>query len=86
MFVCLNSPRSIKKPFSSAALDQSGHSRETLDVLEAEAVTDRIFCYFPSQAVPSELYFNPGVLLPPTPLRGSVPLYNPSQVPQVRES
>ncbi|XP_032174798.1 protein transport protein Sec16B [Mustela erminea] len=35
------------------------------------------------EAVPSELYFNPGVLLPPTPLRGSVPLYNPSQVPQL---
>ncbi|XP_077934137.1 protein transport protein Sec16B isoform X2 [Halichoerus grypus] len=35
------------------------------------------------EAVSSELYFNPGVLLPPTPLKGSVPLYNPSQVPQL---
>ncbi|XP_045838234.1 protein transport protein Sec16B isoform X2 [Meles meles] len=35
------------------------------------------------EAASSELYFNPGVLLPPTPLRGSVPLYNPSQVPQL---
>ncbi|XP_048081025.1 protein transport protein Sec16B isoform X1 [Ursus arctos] len=35
------------------------------------------------EAVSSELYFNPGVLLPPTPLKGSVPLYNPSQVHQL---
>ncbi|XP_030897181.1 protein transport protein Sec16B [Leptonychotes weddellii] len=35
------------------------------------------------EAVSSELYFSPGVLLPPTPLKGSVPLYNPSQVPQL---
>ncbi|XP_034523539.1 protein transport protein Sec16B-like [Ailuropoda melanoleuca] len=35
------------------------------------------------ETVSSELYFNPGVLLPPTPLKGSVPLYNPSQVHQL---
>uniref|UniRef100_G1P8H3 Protein transport protein sec16 n=1 Tax=Myotis lucifugus TaxID=59463 RepID=G1P8H3_MYOLU len=35
------------------------------------------------QGVSSEAYFNPGALLPPTPLKGAVPLYNPSQVPQL---
>ncbi|KAK1329249.1 hypothetical protein QTO34_011429 [Cnephaeus nilssonii] len=33
--------------------------------------------------VSSEPYFSPGALLPPTPLKGAVPLYNPSQVPQL---
>ncbi|ELK37157.1 Protein transport protein Sec16B [Myotis davidii] len=36
-----------------------------------------------SEGVSSEAYFNPGALLPPTPLKGAVPLYNPSQVPQL---
>ncbi|XP_007935875.1 protein transport protein Sec16B [Orycteropus afer afer] len=36
-----------------------------------------------SQGVSSELCSNPGVLLPPPPLKGAVPLYNPSQVPQL---
>ncbi|XP_007448604.1 PREDICTED: LOW QUALITY PROTEIN: protein transport protein Sec16B [Lipotes vexillifer] len=35
------------------------------------------------QGVSSGLYFDPGVLLPPPPLKGAVPLYNPSQVPQL---
>nr|XP_030731250.1 protein transport protein Sec16B-like isoform X7 [Globicephala melas] len=35
------------------------------------------------QGVSSGLYFNPGVLLPPPTLKGAVPLYNPSQVPQL---
>nr|XP_031291578.1 protein transport protein Sec16B isoform X1 [Camelus dromedarius] len=35
------------------------------------------------EGVSSELHFSPGVLLPPPPLTGSVPLYNPSQVPQL---
>ncbi|XP_058130762.1 protein transport protein Sec16B isoform X2 [Dasypus novemcinctus] len=35
------------------------------------------------EGVSSELYSNPGVLLPPLPLKGAVPLYNPSQVPQL---
>lgn len=35
------------------------------------------------EGVSSESYFSPGALLPPTPLKGSVPLYNPSQVPQL---
>ncbi|XP_054443697.1 protein transport protein Sec16B [Pteronotus mesoamericanus] len=35
------------------------------------------------QGVSSERYFNPGGLLPPTPMKGAVPLYNPSQVPQL---
>ncbi|KAI4563470.1 hypothetical protein MJT46_019826, partial [Ovis ammon polii x Ovis aries] len=48
-----------------------------------EAVTKRIFYYFPSQGVSTELYFNAGILPPPPPVKGSVPLYNPSQVPQV---
>ena len=51
-----------------------------------EEVTKRIFYYFPSQGVSSELYFKAGVLPPPPPVKGSVPLYNPSQVPQVRRS
>ncbi|XP_058516694.1 protein transport protein Sec16B isoform X3 [Ochotona princeps] len=33
--------------------------------------------------VSSELYSGPGVLLPPPSLEGAVPLYNPSQVPQL---
>ena len=49
-------------------------------------MTKRIFYYFPSQGVSTELYFNAGVLLPPPSVKGSVPLYNPSQVPQVRRS
>ena len=49
-------------------------------------MTKRIFYYVPSQGVSTELYFNAGVLLPPPPVTGSVPLYNPSQVPQVRRS
>ncbi|KAL2771257.1 protein transport protein Sec16B [Daubentonia madagascariensis] len=35
------------------------------------------------EGVSSELYSNPGVLLPPPSLKGAVPLYNPSQVPQM---
>ncbi|XP_019501955.1 PREDICTED: protein transport protein Sec16B isoform X2 [Hipposideros armiger] len=35
------------------------------------------------EGVSSEVYFSPGALLPPTPLKGAVPLYNPSQVPQL---
>ncbi|KAM7054103.1 protein transport protein Sec16B isoform 7-T12 [Molossus nigricans] len=35
------------------------------------------------QGVSSERYFSPGALLPPTPPAGAVPLYNPSQVPQL---
>lgn len=35
------------------------------------------------QGVSSEPYFIPGALLPPTPMKGAVPLYNPSQVPQL---
>ncbi|XP_066117314.1 protein transport protein Sec16B isoform X1 [Saccopteryx bilineata] len=35
------------------------------------------------QGVSSECYFSPGGLPPPPPLTGSVPLYNPSQVPQL---
>ncbi|XP_004372909.1 protein transport protein Sec16B [Trichechus manatus latirostris] len=35
------------------------------------------------QGVSSELYFNPGGLLLPPSLKGAVPLYNPSQVPQL---
>ncbi|KAF4018602.1 hypothetical protein G4228_010064 [Cervus hanglu yarkandensis] len=35
------------------------------------------------EGVSTELYFNAGVLLPPPPVTGSVPLYNPSQVPQL---
>lgn len=37
------------------------------------------------QGVSSEHYFNPGALLPPRPMAGAVPLYNPAQVPQVRK-
>ncbi|ELK16235.1 Protein transport protein Sec16B [Pteropus alecto] len=36
-----------------------------------------------SEGVSSELYFSPGVLLPPPPMKGAVPLYNPAQVPQL---
>ncbi|XP_053519670.1 protein transport protein Sec16B isoform X2 [Artibeus jamaicensis] len=35
------------------------------------------------QGVSSEHYFSPGALPPPPPTRGAVPLYNPSQVPQL---
>ncbi|KAM6166242.1 protein transport protein Sec16B [Erethizon dorsatum] len=35
------------------------------------------------EGVSSELYSKPGVLPPPPPLRGAVPLYNPYQVPQL---
>ncbi|CAI9179716.1 unnamed protein product [Rangifer tarandus platyrhynchus] len=35
------------------------------------------------EGVSTELNFNAGVLLPPPPVTGSVPLYNPSQVPQL---
>ncbi|XP_006887777.1 PREDICTED: protein transport protein Sec16B-like [Elephantulus edwardii] len=35
------------------------------------------------QGVSSQPYFNPGALLPPPTLKGAVPLYNPSQVPQL---
>ncbi|XP_075383932.1 protein transport protein Sec16B [Tenrec ecaudatus] len=35
------------------------------------------------QGVSSEPYFNPGALLLPPILNGAVPLYNPSQVPQI---
>lgn len=35
------------------------------------------------EGVSSELYFSPGVLLPPPPMKGAVPLYNPAQVPQL---
>lgn len=49
-------------------------------------MTKRISYYFPSQGVSTELYVNAGVLLPPPSVKGSVPLYNPSQVPQVRRS
>lgn len=35
------------------------------------------------QGVASEHYFSPGALLPPPPMKGAVPLYNPSQVPQL---
>ncbi|KAG8517317.1 Protein transport protein Sec16B, partial [Galemys pyrenaicus] len=34
------------------------------------------------EGVSSEMYFNPGPLLPPPTFQGAVPLYNPSQVPQ----
>ncbi|XP_073903474.1 protein transport protein Sec16B isoform X4 [Castor canadensis] len=34
------------------------------------------------KGVSSELYSKPSVLLPPSTLKGAVPLYNPSQVPQ----
>uniref|UniRef100_G1RZY7 Protein transport protein sec16 n=1 Tax=Nomascus leucogenys TaxID=61853 RepID=G1RZY7_NOMLE len=47
-----------------------------------EAGTDGIFHAFPSQSVSFELCSNPGVLPPPA-LKGAVPLYNPSQVPQL---
>ncbi|XP_062048959.1 protein transport protein Sec16B isoform X3 [Lepus europaeus] len=36
-----------------------------------------------SESVSSELYSNPSVLLPPPSVKGAVPLYNPSQVPQL---
>ncbi|CAO2637365.1 Protein transport protein Sec16B [Lemmus lemmus] len=36
------------------------------------------------QGVSSEFYSQPGALPPPPTLQGAVPLYNPSQVPQVR--
>uniref|UniRef100_A0A8C4PRK4 Protein transport protein sec16 n=1 Tax=Equus asinus asinus TaxID=83772 RepID=A0A8C4PRK4_EQUAS len=50
---------------------------------EGKVATDGTFYCFPSQGVSSELCFNPG-LLPPSPaLKGAVPLYNPSQVPQL---
>jgi hypothetical protein len=49
-----------------------------------EASTDQIFYCVPQQGVSSELYSKPSVLLPPSTLKGAVPLYNPSQVPQVR--
>ncbi|XP_036891123.1 protein transport protein Sec16B isoform X2 [Sturnira hondurensis] len=35
------------------------------------------------QGVSSEHYFSPGALPPPPPMRGAVPLYNPSQVSQL---
>uniref|UniRef100_A0A8C8Z1H5 Protein transport protein sec16 n=1 Tax=Prolemur simus TaxID=1328070 RepID=A0A8C8Z1H5_PROSS len=35
------------------------------------------------EGVSSELFPSPGVLLPPPSLKGAVPLYNPSQVPQM---
>ncbi|XP_008046169.1 protein transport protein Sec16B [Carlito syrichta] len=35
------------------------------------------------EGVSFELHSSPGGLLPPPPLKGSVPLYNPSQVPQL---
>ncbi|XP_037362315.1 protein transport protein Sec16B [Talpa occidentalis] len=35
------------------------------------------------EGVSSETYFNPGSLLPPPTFKGSVPLYNPSQVAQL---
>ncbi|XP_013376466.1 PREDICTED: protein transport protein Sec16B isoform X2 [Chinchilla lanigera] len=35
------------------------------------------------EGVSSEVYSNPGVLPPSPPLRGAVPLYNPSQVPKL---
>ncbi|KAM6217275.1 protein transport protein Sec16B [Rhynchocyon petersi] len=35
------------------------------------------------QGVSSQPYFNPGAVLPPPTLKGAVPLYNPSQVPQL---
>ncbi|XP_062048958.1 protein transport protein Sec16B isoform X2 [Lepus europaeus] len=35
------------------------------------------------ESVSSELYSNPSVLLPPPSVKGAVPLYNPSQVPQL---
>uniref|UniRef100_A0A673UVN1 Protein transport protein sec16 n=1 Tax=Suricata suricatta TaxID=37032 RepID=A0A673UVN1_SURSU len=35
------------------------------------------------EGVSSEFCYNPGVLLPPPTLKGGVPLYNPSQVPQL---
>ncbi|XP_004688187.1 PREDICTED: protein transport protein Sec16B [Condylura cristata] len=35
------------------------------------------------EGVSSEIYFNPGPLLPPPTFSGAVPLYNPSQVPQL---
>ncbi|XP_069336352.1 protein transport protein Sec16B isoform X3 [Eulemur rufifrons] len=36
-----------------------------------------------SEGVSPELFPSPGVLLPPPPFKGAVPLYNPSQVPQM---
>ncbi|XP_069932725.1 protein transport protein Sec16B isoform X1 [Oryctolagus cuniculus] len=35
------------------------------------------------ESASSELYSNPSVLLPPPSVKGAVPLYNPSQVPQL---
>lgn len=35
------------------------------------------------ESAPSELYSNPSILLPPPSVKGAVPLYNPSQVPQL---
>uniref|UniRef100_A0A8D0PZU9 Protein transport protein sec16 n=1 Tax=Sus scrofa TaxID=9823 RepID=A0A8D0PZU9_PIG len=35
------------------------------------------------EGVPSEPYFSSGILLPPPSMNGAVPLYNPSQVPQL---
>ncbi|XP_027622840.1 protein transport protein Sec16B isoform X3 [Tupaia chinensis] len=36
-----------------------------------------------AESVSPELYSNPGGLLPPPSMKGAVPLYNPSQVPQL---
>ncbi|XP_016049201.2 protein transport protein Sec16B isoform X1 [Erinaceus europaeus] len=35
------------------------------------------------EAISSELYFNPGALLPPPTFTGGIPLYNPSQISQL---
>lgn len=49
-----------------------------------EAAMDQILCYLQPQGVSSEFYSQPDALPPPPTLQGAVPLYNPSQVPQVK--
>lgn len=44
---------------------------------------DQILCCLCPQGVSSEFYSQPGALPPPPTLQGAVPLYNPSQVPQL---
>ena len=51
-----------------------------------EVAMDQILCCLCPQGVSSEFYSQPGALPPPPTLQGAVPLYNPSQVPQVRTS
>uniref|UniRef100_A0A8D1KL26 Protein transport protein sec16 n=1 Tax=Sus scrofa TaxID=9823 RepID=A0A8D1KL26_PIG len=73
---------SFRGPFWGSVLSpgrpRSWHLYPGLDAADA-----LIFCSFPSQGVPSEPYFSSGILLPPPSMNGAVPLYNPSQVPQL---